>query len=222
MTPQFLEKAETKVAPVKPNETNGTVLVIFWTSESGTVVSVRALDGPAGLQKAATEAIYKWKFKPMSVNGQPVQMGSAVSVDSSQTTAVMQAPKPMTAAQLSPGFQPKCFDGLVREEPTSVKVCQHQLDEQQLGKSTEAEKDFAVAENSLREAEKAIGNEKIAAYYHERLTRIVAPHATHLGACKVPIKALLRQRASRAEEEWRVRPGSVLFGVDRRRPLAHG
>jgi len=97
VTPQFLEKAETKVAPVKPNETNGTVLVIFWTSESGTVVSVRALDGPAGLQKAATEAIYKWKFKPMSVNGQPVQMGSAVSVDSSQTTAVMQAPKPMTA-----------------------------------------------------------------------------------------------------------------------------
>src|SRR5215467_2265200 len=126
------------------------------------------------------------------------------------------------SAQLSPGFQPKCFDGLVREEPTSVKVCQHQLDEQQLGKSTEAEKDFAVAENSLREAEKAIGNEKIAAYYHELLTRIVAPHATHLGACKVPIKAQLRQRASRAEEEWRVRPGSVLFGVDRRRPLAHG
>jgi tetratricopeptide (TPR) repeat protein len=51
--------------------------------------------------------------------------------------------------------------------------------EQQLGNSAEAEKDFSVAENSLREAEKAIGNEKIAAYYHELVNRIAAQHASH-------------------------------------------
>jgi hypothetical protein len=45
--------------------------------------------------------------------------------------------------------------------------------------SAEAEKDFSVGENSLGEAEKAIGNEKIAAYYHELVNRIAAQHAAH-------------------------------------------
>jgi hypothetical protein len=245
VTPQFLGQAETKVVPVPPNERKGTVLVIYWTSERGAVVSARALDGRPELQKAAADAMYKWKFKPMSVNGQPVQMGSAVMVDFSQAPAVVQVPKPMTAAQLSPGFQFKCFDGLVHNEAASVGACQQQLEavshdshstpldrftahdqyglvlmkyahdakkaseqfskvielaperldstdaewayaywhrataEQELGKSAEAEKDFTVAENSLREAEIAIGNEKIAAYYHELLNRIAAQHAAH-------------------------------------------
>lgn len=245
VTPQFLEKAEMKVIPAQPTETKGTVLVVFWTSERGAVVSTRALDGPTDLQKVATEAIYKWKFRPTSVNGQPVQMGSAVLVDFSQNPPVIQVPKPMTAAQLSPGFQPKCFDGMVHEEPASAGVCQQQLDavsrdphstpldrftahdqyglvlmkyahdaakaveqfskaiqlapekfnstdaewayaywhrataEQQLGNSTEAEKDFTVAEQSLRDAEKSSGNEKIAAYYHELVNRLVAQHGTH-------------------------------------------
>lgn len=244
VTPQFLEKAETKVIPTQPNDSKGTVLVVFWTSERGDVVSTRALDGPIDLQKAATEAIYKWKFMPASVNGQPVQMGSAVLVDFSQNPPVIQVPKPMTAAQLSPGFQPKCFAGLVRDEPASVRVCQQQLDavsrdshstaldrftaydqyglvlmkyahdtakaaaqfskaielaherlnstdaewgyaywhrataEQQLGNSIEAEKDFTVAENSLRDAEKASRSEKIASYYHELVNQIVAQHGT--------------------------------------------
>jgi hypothetical protein len=84
LTPQFLEKAETKVVPAQTSETKGTVLVVFWTSERGTVVSIRALDGPIELRKAATEAIYKWKFKPTSLGGQPVQMGSAVLIDGGQ------------------------------------------------------------------------------------------------------------------------------------------
>lgn len=245
VTPQFLGQAETKVVPVPPNENKGTVLIIYWTSERGAVVSARTLGGPPELQKAAAEAIYKWKFKPMSVNGQPVQVGSAVLVDFSQTPAVFQVPKPMTAAQLSPGFQFKCFDGLVHDEPASVGACWQQLEavshdsrstpldrftahdqyglvlmkyahdakkaseqfskvielaperldstdaewayaywhrataEQELGKSAEAEKDFRVAENSLREAERAIGDEKIAAYYHGLLNRIAAQHTSH-------------------------------------------
>ena len=245
VTPQFLDKAETKVAPVQPNESKGAVLIIYWTSERGSVVSARALDGPPELQKAAVEAMYKWKFKPTAVNGQPVQMGSAVLVDFSQAPAVIQVPKPMTAAQLSPGFQFKCFDGLVHNEAASVGACQQQLEavsrdshstpldrftahdqyglvlmkyahdakkaseqfskaielaperldstdaewayaywhrataERELGNSAEAEKDFGVAVNSLREAEKAIANEKIAAYYHELVNRIAAQHDAH-------------------------------------------
>lgn len=245
VTQQFLDKAETRIPPVQPNGTGGTVLVIFWTSERGAVVSARALDGSPELQRAAAEAIYKWKFKPTSVNGQPVQMVSAVLIDFSQAPAVLQAPKPMTAAQLLPGIQPKCSDGLVHEEPASLGACQQQLEavsrdsrstpldgftahdqyglalmkyahdpkkaveqfskvielaserlnstdaewgyaywhrataEQQLGNSAEAEKDFSIAENSLREAEKAIGNEKMSVYYHELVNRIVTQHIAH-------------------------------------------
>jgi len=245
VTPQFLDREETKVAPVRPTESKGVVLVIYWTSERGAVISARALDGPPELQKAAAEAMYKWKFKPTSVNGQPVQMGSAVMVDFSQVPAVVQVPKPMTAAQLSPGFQFKCFDGLVHDEPASVGICQQQLEavsrdshstpldrftaddqyglvlmkyahdakkaseqfskaielaterldstdaewayaywhrataEQELGNSAEAEKDFSIAENSLQEAEKAIGNQQIATYYRELVNRIAAQRAAH-------------------------------------------
>jgi tetratricopeptide (TPR) repeat protein len=245
VTTQFLEQVETKVDLTLPKALKGTVLVIFWTSERGAVVSARALDGPPELQKAAAEAMYKWKFKPTTVNGQPVQMGSAAIVDFSQAPAVVRVPKPMIAAQLSPGFQFKCFDGLVHDEPTSVGACQQQLEtvsrdshstpldrftahdqyglvlmkyahdakkafeqfskavelaperinstdaewayaywhrataEQELGNSAEAEKDFSVAENSLREAEKAICNEKIAAYYHELVNRLVTQQAAH-------------------------------------------
>jgi hypothetical protein len=245
VTPQFLDKAETRVAPVAPTGANGEVLIIYWTSERGAVVSVRGLDGPAELQKAAADALYKWKFKPNSANGQPVQVGSAVVVDFSKVPAMVQVPKPKTAVQLSPGFQFKCLDGMVHDEPASVGACQQQLEvvlhdsnstaldrftahdqyglvlmkyahdakkafeqfskaielaperldstdaewayaychrataEQELRNSANAEKDFSVAENSLWEAEKAIGNEKIAAYYHELVNRVVAQHAAH-------------------------------------------
>ena len=242
VTSQFLDKAEAKFVPVQPNGTNGTVLVIFWTSERGAVVSARGLDGPNELQKEAVDAIYKWKFKPTSLNGRPVQMGSAAMVDFSQSPAVVLAPKPMTAEQISPGFQFKCIDGLVHDEPASVGACQQQLEavlrdshstasdrftahdqyglvlmkyahdaknaleqfskaielaperldssnaewgyafwyraaaEQELGDSAQADKDFSVAENSLREAEKGVGNDKIAAYYHELLNQVVTQH----------------------------------------------
>jgi TonB family protein len=245
LTAQFLDKAEERVAPIGPHEIKGAVLISFWTSERGTVVSARALEGPPDLQKTAVDAIYKWKFKPASVNGQPVQMVSAVMVDFAQTPAAVQAAKPMTAAQVSPGFQFKCFDGLIHDEPASVGACQQQLEtvsrdshstaldkftaydqcglvlmkyardpkkalaqfsqaielaperldstnaewayafwhraaaEQELGNAALADQDFSVAENSFREAEKAIGNERIAAYYHELLNRVVTQHTGH-------------------------------------------
>lgn len=243
VTPQYLSSAGTKVFPVQPNRAKGAVSIIFWTSERGDVVSARALDGPAELQKAAVEAIYKWKFRPSLANDQPVQIGSAAIVDFSQTPPTVQAPKPMAAAQLSPGFQFKCANGFVREEPGSVAACQQQLEsvlsdsrstpldrftahdqyglvlmkyahdtkgaaeqfskaielapagldsanaewayaywhrataEQEMGNAADAKKDFDVAANSLREAEKTIGNEKIAAYYRELTNRIAAQQA---------------------------------------------
>jgi len=246
LTAQFLEKAETKVDPTPPKALKGVASVAFWTSERGAVVSTRGLDGPTELQQAAMDAIGQWKFKPSSVSGQPIQMGSAVLVDFSRSPAVVQVPKPMTAAQLPPDFQFKCFDGLLHQDSTSVDICRQQLKavsqdskstpmdrftaldqyglvlmkythesqkaaeqfsqaialaperlkssdaewayvywhraavEQQLGKNADAEKDFGVAENSLHEAEKAIGDERIAAYYHDLLSGVVKRHVALL------------------------------------------
>lgn len=246
VTAQFLEKADNGVVPTVPESHKGTVLVVFWTSERGVVVSARALDGPPELQQSAMDALGQWKFQAATVNGQPIQMGSAVLVDFSHTPPVIQVPKPMTVAQLSPGFQYKCFDGLVHQEPTSVDVCRQQLDavsrdshstpldqftahdqyglvltkytdeakkaakqfseaielaqerlkssdaewayvywhraaaEQQSGNNVDAERDFSVAESSLREAEKTIGNEKIATYYHDLLSSVVKQHVALL------------------------------------------
>jgi hypothetical protein len=242
----FLEQAETKVDPTPSKALKGAALVIFWTSERGAVVSARALDGPPELQQAAMDAIGQWKFKPSSINGQPIQMGSAVIVDFSHSPAVIRVPKSITREQLTPHFHFKCLDGLLHQDSTSVDVCRQQVDalmhdshstpmdrftaldqyglvlmkyaheskeavdqfskaialasgrlkssdaewgyvywhraaaEQQSGNNVGAEKDFSVAENSLHEAEKTVGNDKIAAYYHDLLQSVVKQHAALL------------------------------------------
>lgn len=50
----------------------GWVRVRFRVTETGTVEDVRVLDAdPAGMfEKAATRAVYRWRFKPRIVNGQ--------------------------------------------------------------------------------------------------------------------------------------------------------
>jgi hypothetical protein len=245
-TTQYLDKVETKVDPTPPTARKGTVLVIFWTSERGAVVSARAVDGPSELQQAAIEAIGQWKFKVMSVNGQPVQMGGAIVLDFSNTPSAIKAPKPLTREQLSTGYQFACFGGLQNQDATAVEGCRKQLDdvlhdshstpmdrftahdqyglvlmkyahdskkaaeqfseaialaperlrssdgewayvywhraaaEQQLANNIDAEKDFSVAENSLLEAEKSIGNDRNAAYYHDLLGSAVKQHVALL------------------------------------------
>jgi tetratricopeptide (TPR) repeat protein len=52
--------------------------------------------------------------------------------------------------------------------------------EQRSGDKAEAERDFSTAEESMQGAEKTIGAEKIAAYYHNLLMQIVKQHTTLL------------------------------------------
>jgi tetratricopeptide (TPR) repeat protein len=242
-TRQVLKTAKTMVEPVAPSARKGSVVIAFWTSEQGAVVSARGIEGHPDLQRAASDAIYQWKLNlSVMASGQLLQMGSAVIVDFSKTPPTI-APKPMSAAQVSPGFQFKCFDGMVHEDPASVDVCRQQLAaiqndsqstpmdrftaldqyglvlmkyshdpkkalelfsqaialaperlkssdsewayvywhraaaEQQLGNNSDAEKDFAVAENSLQEVAKGLNYEKSAAYYHALLLNVAKQHA---------------------------------------------
>lgn len=238
VTAQFLDETETRVIPARPNQAKEKILIAFWTSEGGAVVSARVLDGPADLGQAATDAIYKWKFKPTSVNGQPMQIGSAVLFDFSKTPPATEVPKPMSVAQLSPGYEPGCLDGLINQQTASVAACKHQLEnvlsdshstpldqftaydqyglvlmkyandahraleefskaielapdrfsstdaecgyvywhraaaEQQLGNSSAAERDFTVAQDTFRRAEKVIGSQRMADYYEGLAMRI--------------------------------------------------
>jgi|SRR5271156_1498256 len=246
ITPQVLKSAKTMVEPVAPSARKGSVVIAFWTSEQGSVVSARGIEGSAELQRAAFDAIYQWKFNlSILASGQLLQMASAVIVDFSKTPPAI-APKPMSAAQVSPGFQFKCFDGMVHEDPASVDVCRQQLGaikadsqstpmdrftaldqyglvlmkyshdpkkalelfsqaialaperlkssdsewayvywhravaEQQSGRNSDAEKDFAVAESSLQEVANGLKYEKSAAYYRALLASVAKQHAALL------------------------------------------
>src|SRR5580700_388958 len=76
LTPQVLKSAKTMIEPIAPSARKGAVVIIFWTSEQGAVVSARGLEGHPDLQRAAIHAIYQWKFNPsMIASGQLVQMG---------------------------------------------------------------------------------------------------------------------------------------------------
>jgi len=72
--------AISKVDPVYPEvarkaRVSGIVIVECIIDKSGTVRDVQVLKGlPFGLDQAAVEAVKKWKFKPGTLNGQPVDV----------------------------------------------------------------------------------------------------------------------------------------------------
>jgi TonB family protein len=65
----------------KTNHAEGPVTVKAVISRSGTVEEVHVIEGDPLLRKAAAEAIYKWRFRPYLVNGQPVKVATTITVD---------------------------------------------------------------------------------------------------------------------------------------------
>ena len=69
-----------RVEPVYPEvarkaRISGIVIVECIIDKGGTVRDVQVLKGlPFGLDQAAVEAVKKWKFKPGTLNGQPVDV----------------------------------------------------------------------------------------------------------------------------------------------------
>ncbi|MFY9821507.1 MAG: energy transducer TonB, partial [Thermoanaerobaculia bacterium] len=60
----------------------GTVIVEAIIDTSGNVTNVRVLKGlPMGLDKAAVEAVQKWKFKPATLEGRPVKVYYVLTVN---------------------------------------------------------------------------------------------------------------------------------------------
>ena len=57
----------------------GVVKVDLVIDENGLVAEVQNLSGPAMLQRAATDAVKKWKFKPFTRDGQAIKATGFVS-----------------------------------------------------------------------------------------------------------------------------------------------
>ncbi len=80
----LIEYATAKVAPTYPPAAKtmrmtGTVKVEVLVNEDGSIGEVQKSSGPSMLQRAATDALKKWKFKPFMRDGQAVKAAGFVS-----------------------------------------------------------------------------------------------------------------------------------------------
>jgi len=74
-----------KVAPKYPREAReqriqGTVHLHIIVSKEGKVQYVELVSGHEILAKAAVEAVRKWEYKPVFLNGEPVEVDTTVDV----------------------------------------------------------------------------------------------------------------------------------------------
>ena len=118
--PTFSQSAKRKSGNENTRSAKGFILVLFRTSEQGAVIDARPVGGPATLEKAAIDEIRRWSFAATLVNGQPVQMHSAVLLDFSADPPRIKAPGTMSAAQISPVLQFKCLNEELRQNLMAI------------------------------------------------------------------------------------------------------
>jgi TonB family protein len=75
-----------RVEPIYPSEARkdrleGTVALDIVIGQDGSVQSMRALNGPDVLARAAMDALRWWKFEPYRVNGEPATVETTLAVE---------------------------------------------------------------------------------------------------------------------------------------------
>lgn len=80
----LLDKATQRVAPAYPTTARnmgvaGVVTVYVVVDEKGQVETVERASGPSLLQRPATDAARRWRFRPTLVEGQPVRVSGYIS-----------------------------------------------------------------------------------------------------------------------------------------------
>jgi protein TonB len=68
-------------AVAQATRTSGTVVLQATISRTGTIENLRVVSGPALLRQAALDAVKQWRYRPYMLNGQPVEVETAVSVE---------------------------------------------------------------------------------------------------------------------------------------------
>jgi protein TonB len=74
-----------KVVPVYPAiaqeaRISGTVVLAATISRAGTIENLHVVSGPPVLQRAALDAVEKWRYRPYLLNGEPVAVETTVNV----------------------------------------------------------------------------------------------------------------------------------------------
>ena len=74
-----------RVQPAYPSQAlqmhiEGTVVLQATIGKDGSIKNVKALSGPPILERAASDAVRQWKYRPYTLNGQPVEIDTQVSV----------------------------------------------------------------------------------------------------------------------------------------------
>ncbi len=59
----------------------GVIVLDVVVGRDGSVVDIRAVNGPEVLAQAAMDALRWWRFKPYRVDGQPVVVETTVAVE---------------------------------------------------------------------------------------------------------------------------------------------
>jgi TonB family protein len=65
----------------KQNGVEGDVVMQALISKEGTVKRVHVVEGDSRLRSAAEEAVYKWRYRPYVLHGQPVEVATTVTVN---------------------------------------------------------------------------------------------------------------------------------------------
>jgi periplasmic protein TonB len=74
-----------KVIPVYPAvaqavHASGTVVLQATISRTGVIENLRVVEGPPMLRQAALDAVKQWRYRPYTLNGQPVEVETTVDV----------------------------------------------------------------------------------------------------------------------------------------------
>jgi TonB family protein len=65
----------------KQHGVEGDVVMQALISKEGTVKRVHVVEGDSRLRSAAEEAVYKWRYRPYVLHGQPVEVATTVTVN---------------------------------------------------------------------------------------------------------------------------------------------
>jgi TonB family protein len=67
-------------AAAKKAHIEGTVVLHAIIGKDGTVERLEYVSGPTELADSAMDAVKKWRYKPMTLNDQPVEVDTEISV----------------------------------------------------------------------------------------------------------------------------------------------
>ena len=79
--PRLIHREEPSYPPLaRQTHTQGTVVIDAILDESGSVVEMKVISGPALLIPAALEAVRKWKYQPTYLNDEPIAVQMNINV----------------------------------------------------------------------------------------------------------------------------------------------